>query len=126
MLTPTIVKHWSDTKTINVIGYFGGNAGDVFLQDEDGAGSGTRIKEWPTVVKSNQQPMILLSVPGVYELLAPTPNNFNEYIQFFHNRDVTGNDNAYILLRTLNGNIVVDTQDLSHTRIYFYAIFERK
>lgn len=120
MLTPTITSHWSDGKRIHVIGYFGGKVGDVFLQNEDGVGSGTKVK-WPNEIKSAKPVIYIGPNPAFTGEVELATVNYLFYQGV--NQGNPPNGNGYI--KILNPNELNDNTDLSATRYQFYAIFHK-
>ncbi|SRR6266571_1921331 len=125
MLTPTIVSHWSDGKRIHAIGYFGGKAGDVYLQNEDGVGFGTRIS-WPNSIKTGS-PVIFMS-SGLCSLNGLNLNFTTYYLLFNQGEAIVapGNNNPYIqLYNVLTDAQAIDNLDMTTIAVSFHAIFHK-
>jgi hypothetical protein len=120
MLTPTIVKHWADTKVIHVIGYFGHKAGETYLDDENGLGDGSLVK-WPPEIKSSRPPLMITS----HATALPTDNvgiNSNTRYELFI---LNGKDSYVYFENIATGAAVANNIDLSNTYYFFYAIFPK-
>lgn len=120
MLTPTIVKHWADTKVIHVIGYFGHKAGETYLDDENSLGEGSLVK-WPPEIKSSRPPLMITShstaIPG-----GNTGIDANHTFKLF----IVNNKDSYVfIINTATGNPVANNTDLSNVYYHFYAIFPK-
>ncbi|SRR6266478_5313748 len=124
MITPTITSHWFDLKRQHVVGYFGMKAGDTYLQNEDGAGLGTKV-QWPTEVKTNR------SLLSIVNNLALTNSNGSftpcKIIFYYQGASVgvPGNNDPYMLLADISGTPLADNTDLSARMIVFYAVFPK-